>query len=220
MTLKLEDILAFMKEEKLDRQKEREADMSEMKELILKGVQEKVEAAIKPIQERILEVEQDQVNIKEQFSNLLQELKEIKEQMRPSGGFPELARTQIPRLGNAGSTKFSSLEDTIQENLHKAVNPETREIRQIATEARKIIGLHNISKEDVERVSRISGAQDEQGAYLEAVKEFFKLEMRIGQDEFDRLGVKHVFPPAKEQWDTLYVVFESTPSQVHPQTIL
>ena len=42
MTLTLEDLLSFMKQEKVERQKDREDDMKTMKELIMKGVEERV----------------------------------------------------------------------------------------------------------------------------------------------------------------------------------
>ena len=81
-----------------------------------------------------------------------------------------------------------------------------KEKRKIASEARKILGFTKITKE-VERTSRTYEAQDEDEAYLVALREFFKQEMRIGQDVFENLGIKKIFPPAKENRETLYVQF-------------
>jgi hypothetical protein len=212
----LEDIISFMKQDKgdrvnqreqdkEDRAKQREQDMLEMKELIMNGVHKEVEAAVLPIKERQLHIEQEQVIMKEQLSNLFQEIEKVKEKME----FPQLPSTKQPRLAPLGSPKYSSLEKTIVNNLHKAIDRNPWKTRQIATETRKILGLNKITKEDVERVSRISGAQDEDSAYLATAKEYFSQEIRIGEDIFNSLNVKQVFPPAKENWDTLYVVFES-----------
>ena len=231
MTLTLEDLMEFMKQEKLDRQKEREADKAAIKELIMKGVQEEVEAAIKPLQERQAKIEEEQVIIQKQYSNILQELKEVKERAGPVVEFPELQPTGKSRIAPRGSTKYSSLESSIQENLDRSIDTETKEKRKLAAEARKIIGIHRIIKEDIERVSRIVGAKDEDEAYLEGVKEFFKQELRMDQEVFDSLGVKTIFPPAKDNWDTLYVVFHSETAintifsyaknlKVYPQRIL
>ena len=88
------------------------------------------------------------------------------------------------KLVPSGTSKFSSLENILKEKLDKSVNEETKEIRGIASEARKIIGLSPISKEDVERVCRISGAPDQDSAYLEAVNEYFKLELRMSQEHW------------------------------------
>jgi hypothetical protein len=78
-----------------------------------------------------------------------------------------------------GSPRHSSLEKTIVDNLHKSIDQKTRKVRQLAGESRKILGLNKISKDDVERVSRIAGAQDEDSAYLGTAKEYLR-QMRFG----------------------------------------
>ena len=210
MTLTLEDLLSFMKQEKVERKKDREDDMKTMKELIMKGVEERVETAVNPMKERRFQLEQEQVKIKNQFSNILQEIKELQKQQETSINLQLTAEpdslVHSTKLVPSGTSKFSSLENILKEKLDNSVNEETKEIRGIASEARKIIGLSPISKEDVERVCRIS---DKDSAYLEAVNEYFKLELRMSQEEIDNMGMKQVFPPAKEHWDTLYVGFES-----------
>ena len=55
----------------------------------------------------------------------------------------------------------------------------------------------------------MSNAKDQDEAYIEGLKEFFRQEMRMDQEVFNSLGIKKVFPPAKENWDTLYLAFES-----------
>ena len=198
--------MEFMKQEKAERQKEREADMDFFKEYIMKGVQEQVLAALKPMQEKQSKLEEEQVIINNQICNLLQEVKDMKENARNNEEFPPLYSS---RSRSSLATKYSSLQNTIQENLDKSVDKETREKRKLAAEARKILGVHKISIEDVERASRTTDAKDQDEAYMEGLKEFFKQEMRMDQEVFDSLGIKKVFPPAKDNWDTLYVMFES-----------
>ena len=54
---------------------------------------------------------------------------------------------------------------------------ETREVKYLASQARKIIGHNNQT-----RLSRMIGAKDEPSAYLAAAKEFFRQEMMIGEE--------------------------------------
>ena len=202
--------MEFMKQEKAERQKEREADMQFLKDFIMKGVQEQMETALKPMQEKQSKMEEEQVIMQKTFSNLLQEVKEMKEHARNHEEFPKLhSGRERSSLVPIGSAKFSSLEDTIHENLGRTVDKESREKRKIASEARKILGVHKITIDDIERASRISEAKDQDEAYLVGLKEFFKQELRMDHEVFDSLGIRKIFPPAKENWDTLYVMFES-----------
>ena len=43
-----------------------------------------------------------------------------------------------------------------------------------------------------------------------AFKEFTEFEMRISGEEFDKIGIENIFPPAKDKWNTLYVHFSSS----------
>lgn len=190
-------------EDKELRAKEREHDMKVIQEIISKGVQREVEAAVLPISERQLHLEQEQAEIKEKLSNLYLEMQGAKQRYN----FPPLSTP--PSLAPTGSPRHSSLEKTIADNLHKSMDNKMRQARQLAGEAKKIIGLNKIDREDVERVSRMIGAEDEVSAYRGTIKEYFKQEMRIGEEVFNSLNIRKVFPPARENWDTLYVECES-----------
>ena len=67
MTLSLEDIMAFMQQDKIERKSDREADLEFFRKYILKGVQEQVEVAIKPMQEKQSKLEQEQVVMENRF---------------------------------------------------------------------------------------------------------------------------------------------------------
>ena len=119
----------------------------------------------------------------------------MKENARNNEEFPPLYSSRSrSSLAPMGTPKYSFLENKIQENLDKSVDKETREKRKLAAEARKILGVHKISIEDVERASRTTDAKDQDEAYMEGLKEFFKQEMRMDQEVFDSLGIKKVFP--------------------------
>ena len=66
----LEDVMNFMMKDKEERAKERESDKQEIKELMTSGVKAEVTAAIQPIQERKLLVENVQVDMVKQFKGM------------------------------------------------------------------------------------------------------------------------------------------------------
>ena len=108
----------------------------------MKGVQEQVLAALKPMQEKQSKLEEEQVIINNQICNLLQEVKDMKENARNNEEFTSLYSSRSrSSMAPMGTTKYSSLENTIQETLGKSVEKETREKRKLADEARKIHGV-------------------------------------------------------------------------------
>jgi hypothetical protein len=46
----------------------------------------------------------------------------------------------------------------------------------------------------------------------EAVKEFSRCEMRVSGEVFYKMKIEKIFPPSKENWNTLYVQFASVSS--------
>ena len=81
-------------------------------------------------------------------------------------------------------------------------------MKKSVSDARKTIGFQCIFQKDVDRQRRISGARDENEARLFVVEEFLQCEMKV-KDIFKEMKVDDIFPPAKENWDTLYVKFAS-----------
>ena len=207
MALTLEHILTFMKTDKAERAKEREEDKREMKDIINNMVKNELEATINPIMEKQQLMEKEQEALKNEFSNILQEIKEIQEQLLTGQHFPPLPNTSS--LAPSGTPRFSSLAKMVDKNMYRTSNVEERQMKQLASEARKIIGFNRIDKTDVERAGRLAGAVDEDEAYLASVKEYLRLEMKLSESVYNTLTILQVFPPAKEEWDTLYVRFES-----------
>ena len=64
----------------------------------------------------------------------------------------------------------------MDKNIDSTINEEERQMKQLASEARKINGFNRIDKEDVERAGQLAGTVDDQEAYLAAVKEYLKRE--------------------------------------------
>ena len=196
----LEDLMQFLQQEKKDRAVEREGDMKLIKELISTGIRAEVAAAVEPLYERQAEVENTQKDMQTQLALAMTEIKNIKNQLNTQQNFPPLPAREDMQA-NAGDSKGDADLDRVP-----------RGIGTLATEARKIIGLQTIYPADVERQIRLYNAKDEDEGRLLAVKEFLRLEMKIKEDVFNTMDIVRIFPPAKEEWDRLYVQFSSQTS--------
>ena len=71
----LEDIMDFMRKDKEERAIEREKDKKEIRNMIIDGVKEQVKKAIAPIKDRQDSLEDAQAGIREQFTDLLNQVK-------------------------------------------------------------------------------------------------------------------------------------------------
>ena len=76
--LTLEDIMEFMKKDKEERTQWRENDKEKIKNMISSGVKDKVEKIFKPIQERQDGMERTQEDMKGQFKQMVDEVKQLK----------------------------------------------------------------------------------------------------------------------------------------------
>ena len=51
------------------------------------------------------------------------------------------------------------------------------------------------------------GAKDIEEAKLMEIKSYLKCELRLPPSEIEKLNIKRIFPPAKQEWNVLYVEF-------------
>ena len=93
---------------------------------------------------------------------------------------------------------------------------EKKRIREMFGHARKVIGLKPIDRKHVEKVNeRLEEVESEsekerqERAKLQAVEDFLKYEMRMKPEDIEKLTIKKIFPPAKDEWNVLYVELET-----------
>ena len=102
------DILSFLKatqedhakekeEAKMVRAKERKEDMDYMISMIQKSIQEKVSAAIKPLEERLEIQEKVNQELSTQFNSLLNEMEALKKIVKLQDSLPS-SQKEFPRL--------------------------------------------------------------------------------------------------------------------------
>ena len=202
----LEDIFSFMKQDKLDRAEQRKQDMLEraqqreedlnlIKEMINEGVKAEVLSAMEPICRRQEELEEKHKNLQDKLNDMSEEIKRLK-----------IGGSKVQTKGVDNHKVDEEVGDLVIEG-------EKGSKGDIVAAARRTIGLHQIGQADVEKYSR-SGINDKNEAMVKAVREFMLEEMKVSEDILEEMHIEKVFPPAREDWRTLYVKFVSE-SSVH-----
>ena len=191
----LEDIFAFMKQDKADRAKQRMEDMNMIKEMISKGVKAEVLAALEPVHQRQEKLEEDQKYLHEKLNAMLKDISDLK--LKSSGDCNA-------RSGQIRKATISNSENA-QNDLRNGSDKEL----EIVCAARRTVGLQNIFPADLKKHV---GSGDENEAMLHVIKEYMVEEMKVSEELIDELEVERVFPSAREHWNTLYIQFAAESS--------
>ena len=188
-------------EEKIARSKERKEDMEEIKAMIQAGVKQEVQVAVIPLQERLDLQEKNNRELKEQFSEVLEEVKTLRESVKTSEEFPFLPKSQ--NLKSIYASKHIQLNS-------KADHDHVRQVEELCASARKVIGLTPIEPRMLELQIQSFGAKDQEQAMQMEVESYLKCEMKMKPTDIQRLDIVRVFPPpGQDDWKTLFVEFGS-----------
>ena len=227
-----QDILAFLKaekeqrekekdEEKATRQRERQEDMAKLAEMIKDGVKEEVQSALKPLEDRIEGQEKRTEGLSGQVVQLLEDMEALKSQVKVAKEFPALPQPTGGALARfvaaGGVTGDVTACDREPGGGAAGIAPVFREVNDdseartldICARARRIIGFTPIEPRMIELQKTAYGAKDTQEAMLMEVKSYLKCEMKVKPCDIAKIDIVKVFPPAKKEWNTLYVEFGS-----------
>ena len=219
--------MSFMKQDKEDRllqrkldmkerAKQREEDMKSIKEMINEVVNTKVLAAIKPVEEKLELQEKVNQKLYSELNSLTKELETLKQKCKSSKqGAPSVPEPQ-GHQGHHEAAKAGQGVSGEQSPVYRGVYSEIQDYRGVYSEkqrlcesARKIVGFSPIDQRMLGIQMQSYGAKDSNEAMLLEVKSFLKCEMKILPSEIEKLSIMRIFPPAKENWNVLYVEFES-----------
>ena len=217
------DILTFLKadqdakakekeEDKELRARERKEDMEHILAMIKIGVEKEVRAAIEPVEERLQLQEKVNQQLFKKINSLVLELDTLKQgvdSMQQAEAFPVLPEPQVQqrqvyRLQGQGHRVQEQLAVTKEINSFQM-----SEKRDLCSAARKVVGFSPIEPRMLEIQVQSYGAKDKEEAMLLEVKSYLKCEMKMLPSDIDKLNFVRIFPPAKEEWNVLYVEFGS-----------
>ena len=209
------DILAFLREDKEARAKEKEEeskaraierkeDMEKISEMITTRVKKEVENALKPVEDRMNKQDELNTDMARQFKFIMKELETLKEVMR-SKEYPALPEHSEQRAGLGGIGRSSDMGRLGADGSRGS----GLRVRDMCSAARKVIGLTPIEPKMLEIQMRSYGAKNIGEAMLMEVKSYLKCEMKVLPSEIEKLDIVRIFHPAKDDWNVLYVEFSS-----------
>ena len=124
----------------------------------------------------------------------------------------EVPKTNLPEGWRA---KNHTPQHSTQHSL--GMEDKDNRVKQIIREAKKVVGMKPIDKAHMQHTMKRNRETDEdmdederwEKALDETVKAFLKYEMKMKSEDLEQLQIVKIFPPAKEEWNTVYVEFES-----------
>ena len=229
-----EDLMKFLLGMEEKRERDREADKVEMKQIrekerkedkeeILNAVDkclgEKVDEAIGPLREKTLAVEKVQLELGGQVNMIIEELRVLKEKLSNA----DTSSSSSNRMSMAAVVSNSSVgerHDVWQHGGQVRVQAGAQdrdqdlELQQAISLARRTVGLHRIDAIDLarQRQEKYGGAKNEEEEKYLAVLEFLKLETKIDRSTLGRMEIERIFAPAREDPQCLYVTFKQMTS--------
>ena len=221
MAVSLEDIMNFMKKDKEERAKEREADKKEIKNMISSGVKKEVEENLQPIHEKQNMLEAAQSNMLEKFNEMAETVQDLKTKLySPSRSTsqetsPSWPTGLVSKPGQSGDLAQS-----------RALEFSDQQVADIISVARRTVGLSRIDIEDLNRMKQpqYGGATNEEEAKLLAVQEYLRCELKISQENIENMKIENIFAPEKDREDPQYlnVTFResSSVSKIYEKTRL
>ena len=209
----LDDIMEFMRKEKEERAKEREADKLDIKNMIIKGVKEEVQNNIKPLQDKQEKLESAQADIKEKFGELFQMVKDLEFKVEA----PNISAEVAPRPLNKTSLANDQVTKSPNEEVPRSEDIDPR-VAEIIDMARRTVGLCSIDSNELARMrsAQYGGATTEEEEKQYAVREYLRCELKISDEIADEMEIESIFVPVSEKDDprSLNVTFKDYSSVI------
>ena len=190
------------------------------------GVRKDIQEAVEPRKERqdIAEKENEAANPK--IKKLEDDVKEMREEMalmketKPDSWASKVAEgggRNLPEGWMARSQRSHTTECPSNTKDSRRMDDKNLKVSKIIREAKKIVGMKPIDKAHVEHTMRRNEETDKEmdnderweRAKDETVKFFLKYELKIKGEDTAQLKITRIFPLAKDEWNMLYVEFES-----------
>ena len=211
MSFSLEDLKKILKENKEDMRHEIKQLKEELKENTTEVIKAEVEKAVMPMVAKHEEMEKKQEDLSSKVTSLAEQIRKVQE---------GLERRDQTRGGGAESTMAARLFPGQTRDVEREVGRETeavrggeiKKVKELFVVAKKTLGLSPIDKHDVERFMKEEhGGLNEEDAKVEAVKEYFEMEMRMKPTLVEEVlkEVCKIFEPKKDDWNTLYISFST-----------
>ena len=223
MSLSKEDFLAFMKEQKSDR----EIEIKNITALVKEGVRDEVRDAMaslvdkqnsleikqNSLDDKQTNIESDHITLKSRVSIIESELAALKNKPAPPSSTSQPWPTLPPPQASYERVSRSNFPPLPSQRLPQSLltstdNAQTPAIEKAVREARKVIKFSPISKERVEYLKEQHAITDDMEAMKSSIFDFLEFEMKVPTHITNNIVIAKVFPPAKQpDWNYLYAEF-------------
>ena len=168
----------------------------------LEDVKKEMSGAIRTVSDRQDRFESEQTTLKDQMLVMQEQMKKVvavaEKSQSNEVSYSEAVNSNI----GLGREVIGASNGQIESNDDKAKVLKLLELGQ------KTVGLHPFSEDDIAAELK-RGAKDETEAKLWAVQVFLRYEMNIKSHVLATFTIENIFPPAMDNWDTIYVTFNS-----------
>ena len=198
--------------------------VDEIAQKVQAGIKKEVKEAVEPLKDRQDKAEKETEAANAKIDKLAEEISEMRKEMARKD--EKSRETWASRLTNSVGTS----EGNPPEGWHaKSQTPQRSEKERhcsggmeekagmLIKNAKRVIGFKPIDKIHVKQCMRRVKEKDENlteeeawvMAKKEAVTEFLKYEMKMKEDDIEQVKSVMIYPPAKEEWNVLYVEYEN-----------
>ena len=186
------------------------------------GVKKEIKEAVEPLIDRQDKAEKETEAANAKIDRLAEELSKIRTEMAKSDG--RNRETWASKVAESGGVGDIRLPEGWRARRHTPQCPDSsrmedknEKVKKIIREAKRIVGMKPIDKAHVlhtmRRNEELDKDMDEDKRWEEAmdetVKSFLKYEMKMKKEDIEELKIVKIFPPAKPEWNILYVELES-----------
>ena len=200
-------------------------------------IKNEIQVAVEPIKERQDKSEKEAVETNKKMELMMAEMKELKDKLnkvveneKASGNRAEendsedvANKERVPTgwrnavMNNRGLENRSHQSRGMDEQNQNSGGMEDKSVKMIRN-AKRILGFKPIDKVHVHHCMRrveqdtvnqsLSKEEAWEKAKKNAVNDFLKYEMKMKEEDINQLEVEMIYPPAKEEWNVLYVEFK------------
>ena len=179
-------------------------------DMIKQGVKTEVNAAIQEVEVRLEQQEKlnQELAIQElviQVHSLVNELENLKRGVQgDQEAFPVLPKPQGLCQSSKGQVSLYRSSSS-EEKEHES----DRKVKELCALGRRVVVFLPIEPRMLELQIQSFGAKDQEEAMLMEIKSYLKCEMKVKPSDINNLDIVKIFPPAKDNWNVLYVEFGS-----------
>ena len=175
------------------------------------GVKEEIMALLQPVEDRLVQQEKITEELSRKVTIFMKKMQDLKMTTKNLEDFAALAAqaTGVKRVFREGEKGRQNLwSSKVQEDIDTNSDEDYKEdVRDLCASGRRVIGFTPIEPRMLDLQMRSYGAKNLEEAILMEIKSYLKCELKVRPSDIEKLDIVKIFPPAKENWNVLYVEF-------------